>query len=161
MKAVLLATLLLAALPAAAQPINRKTGLPDPPKPDVPYIIHASFLVETEQNEATEETRRDEQLYYVSGVTSGVKTPLAGPEFLFQSKNLPPDRLQLFKLEVRGGRREVVVARRKKPLAQPLRVSVFRVDQELFKIRVDESLTPGEYCLTPDGSNAVFGFTVE
>ena len=161
MTTALLVALLTAVLPAAAQPVNPKSGLPNPPKPDTPYLIHASILLETERNEAKEETRRDDQLYYVPGTTSGVKTPLAGPEFLFQSETVAPERLQLFKLEVRSGRREVVVARKKKPVAQPGRLSVFRLEPKLSKVRVDDSLTPGEYCLTPDGSNAIFGFTVE
>src|SRR6185436_7214679 len=148
---------------AAAQSVNQKTGLPDPPKPDLPYIIHASSLVATERNEAKEETRKDETLYAVAGGSSGARTPLASPEFLLQIESVPPDRLQLFKLDVRGGRREIVVTRKKKPVARPLRLSIFQVDQKLklFRVRVDESLTAGEYCLTPEGSNTIFGFTVE
>lgn len=163
MKLVLLAAVALAAGIAAAQSVNKKTGLPDPPQPDLPYIIHASSLVATERNEAKEETRKDETIYAVAGVTSGARTPLASPEFLLQAESVPPDRLQLFKLEARGGRREVVVTRKKKPVARPLRLSVFQADQKLklFRIRVDESLTAGEYCLTPEGSNTIFGFTVE
>jgi hypothetical protein len=163
MKLVLVAAVACAVGIAAAQSVNKKTGLPDPPKPDLPYIIHASSLVETERNEAKEETRKDDKLYAVAGASSGARTPLASPEFLLQAESVPPDHLQLFKLEVRAGRREVVVTRKKKAVAKPLQLSVFQVDQKLklFRIRVDESLTAGEYCLTPEGSNTIFGFTVE
>src|SRR6185369_3045960 len=106
MKLVLVASLACAVGIAAAQSVNKKTGLPDPPKLDLPYIIHASTLVETERNEAKEEIRKDANLYTVAGASSGARTPLASPQSLLQSESVSPDRLQLFKLEARGGRRE-------------------------------------------------------
>ena len=151
----------LVAAPLAAQSSGKaKSGLPDPPKKDVPYIIHADLLLETEISEAKEETRKDEQLYTIPGAGSPVKTPLAGPEFLFQSGNISPDKWQLYKLESKNGRREVLVLRKKKPVARPLKLSVFRIQGDLFKVRVDESLATGEYSLSPEGSNAVFCFAV-
>jgi len=159
--APLYVVLLSAALLTAQSTAKRKSGLPDPPKSDVPYIIHADLLVETEVGEAKEETRRDEQFYVIAGAASPVKTPLAGPEFLFQSQEIAPDKLRLYKLDVRGGRRELLAMRRKKPVAKDIRVSVFRVRENLFRIRVYDSLAPGEYSLSPDGSNAIFCFAVE
>jgi hypothetical protein len=153
---------LLAAAPLAGQSTAKtKSGLPDPPKKDVPYIIHADTLLETESGEAKEETRKDDQLATVAGAASPVKTPLAGPEFLFESESVSPNKLQLFKMESRNARREVILSRKKKPVAKPIILSVFRVHDKTFKIRVDESLETGEYCLSPDGSNAVFCFAVE
>ena len=153
---------LLATVPLAGQSgAKRKSGLPDPPKKDVPYIIHADNLVETESSEAKEETRKDDQLYAVAGAASPVRTPLAGPEFLFESEKILPDKLQLFKMEAKNGRREVVVTRKKKPVAKPVVLSVFRLRPRIFRIRVDNSLESGQYCLSPDGSNTVFCFTVE
>ncbi len=138
-----------------------KSGLPDPPKKDLPYLIHADLLVETETNEAKEEKRKDEQIAWIPGAASPVKTPLAGPEFLFQSEKIPPDKLQLFRLEPKNGRREVVLSRKKKAVARPLRLSLFPVHANLYKIRVDDSLAPGQYSLSPEGSNTVFCFAVE
>jgi hypothetical protein len=153
---------LLAAAPLPSQSTAKsKSGLPDPPKKDVPYIIHADNLLETESGEAKEETRKDEQIAWVPGPAAAVKTPLAGPEFLLESETIPPNRLQLYKMDSKDGRREVVLMRKKKPVARPLILSVFRVHDKLFKIRVDESLETGEYCLSPDGSNAVFCFAVD
>ncbi len=140
---------------------KRKSGLPDPPKKDLPYLIHADLLVEPETNEAKEETRKDELIAWVPGAASPVKTPLAGPEFLFQSEKIPPDKLQLFRLEPKNGRREVVLARKKKAVTRPLRLSIFPVHTNLYRIRVDDSLAPGQYSLSPEGSNAVFCFAVE
>ena len=162
MSMVALVVALLGAVPLAAQSTARsKSGLPDPPKKDVPYLIHADVLAETESSEAQEETRKEEQVYTVAGATARVKTPLAGPEFLLESEALAPNKLSLYKMESKAGRREVVLAKKKKPVAKPIVLSVFRVHDKIFKIRVDESLESGEYCLSPDGSNAVFCFAVE
>jgi len=145
-----------------AQPTSKKkSGLPEPPKKDVPYLIHADLLLETEINEAKEETRKDEQAYSIPGAASPVKTPLSSPEFLIQAESIAPEKLAVFKLDSKNGRREVIVARKKKPVGRPIKISVFRVHERVFKIRVDDTLTPGEYSLSPDGSNAVFCFAVE
>jgi len=152
---------LLAAAAASQSASERKSGLPDPPKKDVPYLIHADRLLETEVSEAKEETRKDEQLYSIAGAGSPARTPLASPEFLFVSDAIPADKLRLYRVEPRQGRREVVVTRKKKPLARPIPLSILRIHEKLFKVRVDHSLAPGEYTLSPEGSNAVFCFAVE
>jgi len=75
--------LAVAALPAAEE--ENTSGLPTPEKADVPYLIHATNLVELEQSTANEETQKNDQLYWVAGANSPVQTPLAGPQFLFKS----------------------------------------------------------------------------
>ena len=157
---VLLSAALLATLSAAQSP-KTKPGSPDPPKKDVPYILHADNLVETNVGEARQESRKDEQVFTIPGPGATAKTPLAAPEFLLNAEAIAPDRLQLYKLESKNGRREVVVTRKKKPVAKPARITVFLLHDRVFRIRVDDSLTPGEYALSPDGSNAVFCFAVE
>jgi hypothetical protein len=133
---------------------------PAPSKPDVPYLIHAANLIETEQETAVEETRKDDMLYVVPGAASTVKTPLAGPEFMFRSESIDPDNFQLYRLESKNGRRELLFRHKKKILADAIRITVFPMDEGLARIRVYESLTAGEYCLTPSDSNTVFCFTV-
>ena len=150
--------LLLLASSAAAQ--ENKLGLPDPAKPDVPYLIHASRIVETEQSQATEATRKNELVYTVPGAGSPVTTPLASPEFLFRYETINPSDLTLFQLIPKNGRRELLFRKKKKILAQQIRLDVFPVQDNLVRVRVDESLANGEYCLTPNGSNAVFCFNV-
>jgi len=158
---VLLAAVAAAVTMAVEGTAQRQSGLPEPPKKDTPYLLHADTLLETETGEAKEETRKDERLYVIPGAGARVKTPLAGPEFLFSSETIPPDKLQLYRLESKNGRREVVVMRKKKPVGRPIQLSVFRMHDKLFKIRVDGSLATGEYSLSPDGSNVVFCFAVE
>jgi len=135
-------------------------NLPTPEKTDVPYLIHASRIVATEQSQATEVTRKKEMIYTVPGANSPVKTPLASPEFLFLSESIGPNDLTFFRFEPKGGQRELLFRKKKKVLARQIRLSVFPIKDNLSKVRVDESLTSGEYCLTPNGSNAVFCFGI-
>ena len=41
--------------------------LPDPPKKDTPYLIHATNLLETETNQATEVSDKKGQIYWIPG----------------------------------------------------------------------------------------------
>lgn len=132
-----------------------------PPKPDMPYLVHADNLVPTEVGEAKEQSRKDDILYVIPGASSTARTPLASPLFLFQSKNIAVEKLQLYKLEVKDGQRQVLFSHKKKVTARPIRIEVNRVSSDnLYRIEVDESLEPGEYSLTPDGTNEVFCFQV-
>ena len=133
---------------------------PAPPKPDIPYIIHATNLVETEASRAIEQTKKNEQWYFVEGTSSGVETPMARPEFLLKSENLDPDKLELYRFEPKNGKREILIRKKKKVLARPHFLSLENVEPGVFRIRVDDVLENGEYCLTPRGADAVFCFTV-
>ena len=56
------------------------------------------------------------------------------------------------------GQRQILFPGRKPP--KPILVDVTRVDANLFRIEIHETLAPGEYVLSPEGSNAVFCFAV-
>ena len=71
---------------------------------------------------------------------------------------ITPDRLGLYKLEVKSGHREILFCPKKSP--KPIRIEVSRLSGNLFKIEVEESLEPGEYSLSPADSNQVFCFQV-
>ena len=146
--------LLVWAFSAAAQ------ELPAPPKKDVPYIIHATSLVEVEQNDAVPEEDKKQLIYYVPGASSGVTTPLGFPEFLFTPEQIDPRSLELYRFEPVNGRREILIRKKKKTVARPYFIDVFPHADGVMRIRVDGSLSPGEYCLTPNGSDKVFCFTV-
>jgi hypothetical protein len=96
----------------------------------------------------------------IEGATSPVATPLASPAFLIRADQLAPDKLEVYKLESKNGRREILFTRKKKQMAKPIRCTVNRVGEDLFKLEVDESLANGEYSITPSGSNQVFCFRV-
>jgi hypothetical protein len=139
----------------------QKYAGPRPPKPDIPYLLHADSLVATEVSEAKEQPKKDEITYVIGGASSPAKTPLASPILLILADKIAPDRLQLYKLESKGGQREVLFARKKKQTARPIRIEVSKVSADnIYRIEVDESLENGEYSLTPEGSNQVFCFQV-
>lgn len=148
--------LLLCAWPLLAQ----KYSGPRPPKPDVPYLMHADNLVETETAEAKQEDRKGDSVYTIPGAHSKARTPLSSPAFLMEADQLQPDKLQLYKLESKGDQRQVLYTRKKKMMARPIRLNVTHPDQNLYKIEVDEILANGEYSLTPQDSNQVFCFQV-
>ena len=146
---------LAATLPLTAQ---RYDG-PRPPTADLPYLKHATNLIPTEASEAKEEKGKKEEItYIVAGAASNARTPLASPIFLLQTEKLNAQRLQLFKLESRNGRREAITSP-KKPM-KPFRIEVTKLEDKLYKIEVIDSLPPGEYSLSPDESNLVFCFAV-
>jgi len=147
---------------AGVLPAQKYTG-PRPAKPDVPYLLHASNLVETEAASANEEKRKDDTAYVVNGETSTARTPLPEPIFLFESKAVSPDKLQLYKLTARNGKREVVfppVNKRRKDASEPIHLTVKRVADALYRIEANQFLENGEYALTPEGSNQVYLFQV-
>ena len=133
---------------------------PRPPQADVPFLLHASTLLKTEVAEAKEESKKDDTTYIISGAASEVKTPLAEPIFLLESDTLNPDRLELYRLEVRNGRREVTMNQKKRRGPKPLKLLVNRLSDRLYRIEVAEMLDPGEYSLSPADSNRVFCFQV-
>ena len=145
----------LAAFPAVAR------DLPTPPKKDVPYVLHVSDLLETEQAVAVEESTKKEQRYSVPGPQSSCRTPLGFPEFAFAAEAINPESLELYPFEVADGRRQILIRKKNKIVAQPVLVRVMREGEGLFRIRVTGSLRPGEYCLTPQGADTVFCFGVD
>jgi hypothetical protein len=143
------------ALAAAAQ----KYDGPVPPKPDLPYLKHADNLIPTEAVAAKEEKKKDDSTFTIEGASSSARTPLASPIFLMKSVSIQPRNLQLYKLAVKNGRRELFFPAKKPP--QAIRIVVTRLSSDgIWKIEVDESLDPGEYSLSPDNSNQAFCFQV-
>ena len=140
---------------------EKYTG-PRPPKPDLPYLMHADNLMETVPGMATTETRKDATYAVLDGATSTAKTPLAEPIFILQTAKLQADKFEAYKLEVtKNGKREVLINHKKpKNVQRPIHLVITRLDDKLYKIEVDEPLENGEYCLTPQGSDATFAFTI-
>jgi hypothetical protein len=130
---------------------------PRPPKPDMVYLVHADNLVPTEAAEA----RQEKLTFIVAGTTSTARTPLAEPIFLLEADKIQAQSLELYKMEVKGGKREVtVVQRRTRGGPRPVRLTVTHLDGKLYKIEAAEELENGEYALSPNGSNTVFCFEV-
>ncbi len=131
---------------------------PRPPKPDMLYLVHADNLVPTEAGDAKEEPK-NANAYTIAGAASTARTPLAEPIFIMQSEKITPESLELYKMDVKSGHRELSLGGgRRNPKA--LHLAVTRLAQGLYRIEVDEELDNGEYVLSPMGSNRVFCFEI-
>ena len=139
---------------------SKYTG-PRPPKADVLYLLHADNLLETETVVAKEETRKDAGVAIIPGTSSPAKTPLAEPIFLLKSNQVLPGKLAAYKFEVKNGNREVVIAHKKqKNVAKPIHLQVTKLDDNLYRVEIDQPLENGEYTISPEGSNDTFNFQV-
>lgn len=136
---------------------------PRPEKPDLPYLLHASRLIPLDQQEAKEEKRKDGTAFLTEGAAPKARTPLAEPMFIFESKSIAPERLTLYKMEVKGNAREVFFydnPKKRKDSSKSYRLSMTKVGQGLYRIEPTEPLPNGEYALSPADSNTVFSFTI-
>jgi hypothetical protein len=146
---------------AAVMAFGQKYTGPRPPKPDVVYLVHADNLVPTEVTEAKQESKKNEIMFTIPGTSSTARTPLAEPIFIMESDKIQAQSLELYKMEVKNGRREVTMTqKRTRGGPRPVRVSISKLDGKLYKIEADEAIENGEYALSPNGSNIVFCFEV-
>ena len=134
---------------------------PRPDKPDIPYLKHASKLIPLEVGEMKEEaTKKDETTMAMSGAVSPTRTPLAEPIFLFDSDKIDPMRLELYKIESKGARREIRFKKKGPNGMRGYKIMVNPLGGKLYRIDVNETLENGQYCFSPSGDNHVFCFEV-
>ena len=153
--------LLTAALAVSTFGADKYDG-PRPPKPDMLYLVHADNLVPTEAAEAKEESgKKDEATYTMPGAGSPARTPLAEPIFLIEADKILPERLELYRWDVKNGRRELSMSKgKRKGGARALHLSVTKLDGRLYRVEASEPLEDGEYSVSPSDSNRVFCFEV-
>ena len=146
---------------ALAQGADEKYAGPRPAKPDVLYLVHADNLIETEILTAKQEEGRNDQTNWIPGPSSPARTPLAEPIFLIDAQKINPDKLELYKFEVKRGRREITFPNKQgKNSPRPMRLAVRQVEGKLYRIEANETLANGEYGLSRKGSDEVFAFQV-
>jgi hypothetical protein len=134
---------------------------PRPPKVDMVYLVHADNLVPTEVAEAKQESKKNETNYSIDGPTSSARTPLAEPIFILDSDKLKPDTIELYRLDVKNGHREISISQKRgRDGPRPLRLTVIPLDKGLYRLEAAETLENGEYSLSPNDSNRVFCFEV-
>ena len=140
---------------------DEKYAGPVPQKTDLPYLLHAKSLTETETAQARDESRKNETAYVVAGASSPARTPLAEPIFIIDARRIAPESLELYQLEVKNGNREVSVSTKsRKGSSRVFHLRVTRLAEHLFRVEASEALDNGEYALTPSGDNRVFCFQV-
>ena len=153
------ASVLLTAAALWAQPTDYNG--PIPPKADVPYLLHASNLIETETQEAHQEQKKNETLFWINGESSPARTPLAEPIFIMRAEKLRPESIEMYRFEVKNNRRELTLKQNPKDDdAHPLHITVTKIGDRLYRVEASEVLPNGEYSLSPNGTNAVFSFEV-
>lgn len=134
---------------------------PKPAKKDVPYLILGDKLVEPEILEANQTEEKKRTTYTVAGVSSNAKTPLAEPAFLIDASQLRPESLSLYPMKVEKGNRTITFHDKpKKNDPRPVPLLFHQRKDDMMVIEANQYLDPGEYCLSPDGSNTVFCFQV-
>ncbi len=133
---------------------------PRPPRKDMVYLVHADQLVATDVGIAQQQTTSGDITYIVPGERSTARTPLASPTLLIEAENLSADKLRLFRLDIRDGHRELSFHYKNKGGAFPLRADISNIAEGIYRIDVLDSLSAGEYALSPDGANDVFCFEV-
>lgn len=145
----------------ASVAFSQKYDGPRPPKKDMIYIVHADNLIPTETGDAQEGGKKNEPVYTFAGASSPSRTPLAEPIFILDSDTIKPDSVELYRMDVKSGHREVKVSGGSRRYGnKPLRLQVTKLDRDLYKLEAEETLDPGEYALSPTGSNHVFCFEV-
>jgi len=86
---------------------------------------------------------------------------MAEPIFVIESDKIQPQSLELYKLDVKNGHREVTMAvKRTRGGPKPLRLSVTRLDKGLYRVEADQEIENGQYAISPNGSDTVFCFEV-
>jgi hypothetical protein len=147
---------LIAGCLAAAE----KYSGPVPPKPDIPYLLHASTLVETEVADARQGGKKN-YTFVISGASSPARTPLAEPIFIIDARQIQPDSFELYRMEVKGGNREVSLSsNRRRGGSRALHLAVKPLSGHLYRVEVDEALENGEYALSPSNDNRAFCFEI-
>ncbi|HSW48521.1 MAG TPA: hypothetical protein VLH09_00020, partial [Bryobacteraceae bacterium] len=117
---------------------EEKYGGPRPAKPDVPYLMHADNLVETEVVEAKQEDKGNNQINWIPGAGSPVRTPLAEPIFLVDAQKVVPEKLELYRFDVKRDRREIVFPKKQgRNSPRPLRLVIRPVEGKLFRIEAN------------------------
>jgi hypothetical protein len=154
----LVSGLALTSLPLVRADDEKYSG-PVPPNKDIPYLLHGDNLVETEVVTASQTSKKDDQIFSVSGVTSSARTPLAEPILLMVSDRIVASSLGLYRFDISGGHRQISIKKRGKGV-KSFHTSVRTIGPSIFRIEAAEYLENGEYCLSPEGENTAFCFTV-
>jgi hypothetical protein len=133
---------------------------PKPDKKDVPYLIHASSLIQTEIARPTPKDNAESTTWSIPGESSLARTPLALPAFLIDAAGIVPEKLRLYPFTQNGGRRELTLKKRGASDVEPILITVVPLGGTLYRIETVNDVPNGEYGITVPGTNQFFCFTV-
>src|ERR1700689_5122645 len=103
------------------------------------YLVYADNLVPTEATDHKQESKKNETTFTIAGASSSMVTPLAEPIFIMQSDKIDPERLELYRVEMKSGHREVTMApKRTRGGPRALRLLVTRLNRGLLRSEAGE-----------------------
>src|ERR1700742_41859 len=150
--------LLLTAMGTAWAQTGGYSGLV-PEKADLPYLKHANNLVATQPVKFQEQKTANDTVYTTPGERSPAKTPLALPIFMIKAAKLNPEHLQMYRLEIKDGHRDMTAAGRQKQ--DVIHVRVVSLGSGLYRMEVADDLESGQYVLSLDGGDEGFCFEID
>jgi hypothetical protein len=133
---------------------------PKPDKKDIPYLLLANSLVQTEVVRPTAERTAEGARYSIPGETSLAKTPLALPVFLIDSAQIRPEKLKLIRLTASSGHRQALVRKTPSLDDPPLLLTATKLADTIYRIEAVNEIENGEYALNAAESDQFFCFTV-
>jgi hypothetical protein len=155
-------------LPNAEPP--RKTELSPPAQPTVAALVRSASKVVLVENSdfrdlevqelKSEEIGDGAVLYSFAGDSSQTRINSGSPVFivLAETETMQGENLELSRLQVGQGVRQLVYSLTKKRSASSLPITVTQVSSTVRKINVTEPLPPGEYVVLLGSSNRGFLF---
>ncbi len=133
---------------------------PKPDKKDIPYLLLANNLVQTEVVRPAADQTSEGTRYSIPGETSLARTPLALPVLLIDSAQIRPERLRLIRLTASSGRRQALIRKTPSPDDPPLLLTAARISDTIYRLEAVNEIENGEYALNAAGSEQFFCFTV-
>ena len=122
--------------------------------------MHADNLIETESVAATQAASKGDTVFAVAGVDFSGPNAFGRTDFSFCFRSNSAGKPRLYQFDVKNGRREIVIPKKKGGNGKVFHTSIKELSQVLFRIEASEYLENGEYCLSPEGENIAFCFTV-
>jgi len=133
---------------------------PKPDKKDIPYLLLANNLVQTEVVRPTAQQTPEGTSYSIPGETSLAKTPLALPVFLIDAAQIQPQKLRLIRLTASSGHRQALIRKTPSSDDPPLLLTASRIADAIYRLEAVNEIENGEYALNAAGSDQFFCFTV-
>jgi len=161
---------------SAAPPVGKIPLSLPPPKPvgaptvELPAVSSALKVVLLENSDfrdlEVQQVRSQDigdgaSLYSFSGEASSTVAGSNRPVFLVLAEGETNGQVELARLQVSKGVRQVVYSAAGKKSASSVPVLVTRVSPTVFRVTVNQGLAPGEYAILPAGLNRAFLFQIK
>ena len=144
------------------RPIELKEGAPLP-ESGVLYLTLGTKVIKLESTVAQYTTTADDEVFVVvPGEASPTSTTLKRPVIVSEGQTVPEGAfvLELYRMEAKSGNRRLLYRVGNRIVASKIPIEMTALSRHLYQVEVSEDLTPGQYCLTPNGSDEMFLFEI-